>query len=145
MQGEDDLIDEDATIVQRDPGYEKPDDARRDDCERVHAILSMGVAGVDAALRNAYGEPLLHLALEYDYAHAPQMLAVVLAAGADPNERSPVDDVFPLESPWLTDEPSDAPGPFAALKCASLVRHGARCCRSARQPAALIRQEVGIR
>ena len=134
VQGDDDMIDEDDTIIERDPGYQKSDTDRRDDCERVRSILTMGVVGVDAAMRNAHGEPLLHLALEYDYGHAPQMLAVVLAAGADPNELSVVDDalVHPLESPWLTDDDTAV----AALKRACLIRHGAR--GTARQPAELI-------
>ena len=81
-------------------------------------------------MHNAHGEPLLHLALEYDYGHAPQMLAIVLAAGADPNERSLIDDalVHPLESPWLTNDDEVV----AALKRACLLRHGARCPPSAR-------------
>ncbi len=87
-------------------------------------------------MHNAHGEPLLHLALEYDYGHAPQMLAIVLAAGADPNERSLIDDalVHPLESPWLTNDDEVV----AAMKRACLLRHGARCHPSARQPAEII-------
>ncbi|KAL1507660.1 hypothetical protein AB1Y20_007277 [Prymnesium parvum] len=99
--GEEEVCGEDETVLERDPGFEKAPPLRQADCARVRHILSCGASGVDASWRSIYGETLVHLALEYDHRHPPEMLLVVLEAGADPTARNELDGELAVESSWL--------------------------------------------
>ena len=131
ITGEDDLAEpDDQTIIEHNPGYEKSDEQRSIDCARVAAILGSSVEGVHANLKWEYGETLLWMAIEYDHAHPPQMIEVLLSAGADPNAANAIDGQVPLQNPWLSDDDEmAAEGPkvrdLIAMKRALLVRAGA--------------------
>jgi hypothetical protein len=131
VAGEEEEMAEDDTFLNREPGYEKSAQQRLSDCQRVRQILASGALGVSANLVSAYGEPLLLLALEYDYGHGAQMTRMVLEAGADPNLPSEVDGVRPLDSHWLShdgSEPAEDGSEHAARnaeKRACLIAHGA--------------------
>ena len=122
ISGEDEVCGVDDTVLDRDPGHEKTASQRQNDCERVAVILGLGAEGVNASLRWVYGETLVHLALEYDHRHAPEMLLTVLKAGADPNSPNAMDGERPLESPWLEHEEDS----HVSQKRACLCRFGAR-------------------
>ena len=131
ITGEDDLAEpDDVTIIEHNPGYEKPTEQRSVDCTRVAAILSSGVEGVHANLTWTYGETLLWMAIEYDHQHPPQMIDVLLAAGADPNTANAVDGLVPLANPWLSDdnemaEEDPSCAAYNALKRQRLIGAGA--------------------
>lgn len=99
--GEDETCAADDTVLWREPGYEKSAEQRAADCARVREILRSGAEGVHADLRWTYGESLLWCTLEYDHRHPPQMIAVVLDAGADPAMPNAMDGERPLDSRWL--------------------------------------------
>ena len=134
ITGEDDMTDngDDAenTVNLINPGYEKTDDQRRLDCERVAVILSSGVDGVSANLTWSYGETLLWMAIEYDHRHPAQMTEVVLRAGADANAPNAVDGLRPIQSPWLSSQTVAREDAFNAEKRALLISAGAAilCC-----------------
>ena len=128
ITGEDDMADDgddaEGTVNLINPGYDKTDDQRQIDCERVAAILASGVEGVHANLTWTYGETLLWMALEYDHRHSAQMLKVLLHAGADPNAPNAIDGQRPLQSPWLgeaEEEDEHVPGKRALLIQAGAV------------------------
>ena len=132
ITGEDDLAEaDDVTIIEHNPGYEKPAEQRSVDCARVAAILSSGVEGVHANLTWTYGETLLWMAIEYDHQHPPQMIDVLLGAGADPNAANAIDGQLPLANPWLSDDNADMAeedpscAAYNALKRQRLLRAGA--------------------
>jgi len=135
ITGEDDLAEpDDVTIIEHNPGYEKPTEQRCADCTRVAAILSSGVEGVHANLTWTYGETLLWMAIEYDHQHPPQMIDVLLAAGADPNAANAIDGQLPLANPWLSDdnemaEEDPSCAAYNALKREHLIRAGANVKR----------------
>jgi len=107
VTGEDefaDIDDDSATTIERQPGYDKSDEQRREDCERACAILAQRNAGVHANLTWTYGESLLWMAIEYDHQHPPQMLDVLLKAGADPSTPNEIDGLLPCEHPLLAEE-----------------------------------------
>jgi hypothetical protein len=79
-------------------GDDRTADQRNADCARVKAILS---GGISADVRLAYGETLLSCAMAYDCNEAPQMMKVVLEAGANANARNMMDDMHPLENEYL--------------------------------------------
>mmetsp|Transcript_43323 Transcript_43323/g.113865 ORF Transcript_43323/g.113865 Transcript_43323/m.113865 type:complete len:314 (-) Transcript_43323:687-1628(-) len=102
VSGEDDMAEnDDMTIIEHNPGYEKDAEQRSVDCARAAAILSSGVPGIHANLTWSYGETLLWMAIEYDHRHPPQMVDVLLSAGADPNAANAIDGMVPLQNPWL--------------------------------------------
>ena len=74
------------------------------DCMRVKDILESEESGVTCDARMAYGETLLNCALGYDCGKPPQMLSVVLAAGANPNGENDVDSCRPLDSEYLEED-----------------------------------------
>jgi len=128
ITGEDEEADraDDETFIECHPGYEKTAEQRCADCARVAAILrSAGracepsrVLGVHANLTWLYGETLLWMAIEYDHRHQPEMMDVLLQAGADPNLPNAVDGLRPLQNPWLDLEEMAPEG----AACASLIR-----------------------
>lgn len=130
VSGEDDEIGEDDTVLERDPGFEKPAPQRQEDVRRVREILGCKAEGVHANLRWKWGETLVHLALEYDHRHPPEMLLAVLEAGTDPNAPNAMDGERPLDSPWL-DQPL-AEDRHVAEKRICLLRFGAKPTKSAR-------------
>ena len=129
ITGEDDMADDgddaEGTVNLINPGYDKTDDQRRIDCERVAAILSSGVEGVSANLTWTYGETLLWMAIEYDHRHPAQMINVVLRAGADANAPNAVDGLRPIQSPWLSSQAVAREDAFNAEKRALLISAGA--------------------
>ena len=164
ITGEDDFADipDDVTLLENNPGYEKPSEQRRLDCARVATILSSGVPGVHANLTWSYGETLLWMAVEYDHRHPPEMIDVLLAAGADPNGPNAIDGLRPLQNPWLSedDEMADegeACAAFIAQKrqrlcaagadntlCRPSDEHSARGCQSQRKRALSLSSETSL-
>ena len=116
-------------------GHGLTPEQREADCARVKAILS---GGISPDVRVAYGETLLSRAMMYDSGHAPQMMRVVLEAGANANARNMMDDAHPLENEYLVGlvelyvEPEDRTydlderDKFYNEKVARLLFHGAK-------------------
>ena len=154
ITGEDDMADDcddaEKTVNLINPGYEKTDDQRRLDCERVTEILSSGVDGISANLTWTYGETLLWMAIEYDHRHPAQMTDVVLRAGADANAPNAVDGLRPIQSPWLSSQTVAREDAFNAEKRALLISAGAAilCCedggRSGRKKRPLQQVDFGM-
>lgn len=130
ITGEDDLAeerDDNDTFCEHNPGYEKSAEQRLIDCARVGAILASGVEGVTANLTWTYGETLLWMAIEYDHRHPPEMIEVLLQAGADANLPNAVDSLRPLQNPWLSEtEDMALEDAFVAQKRRRLRRAGAK-------------------
>lgn len=128
--GEEEVCGEDSTILEKNPGHAKGEAQRAADCERVRAILASGAAVVSPNVSWTYGETLLYKAIEYDFGHPAEMVAVLLEARADPNAPNALGGERPLESPWLEDEDDEGcvdahRALFNAQKRALLQRHGA--------------------
>ena len=116
-------------------GHDLTAEQREADCARVKAILS---SGISPDVRVAGGETLLSRAIMYDFGHAPQMMVVVLKAGANANARDMMDDAHPLENEYLVGlvelyvEPKDRTydlderDKFYNEKVARLLFHGAK-------------------
>ena len=110
-------------------GYEREPQQRRAEIRRVRELLSGGA--VSPHIRR-HGASLVYHALIYDHRHPPEMLRVVVEAGADVN--APIlltsssdaerDDERPLDCElWLELE-----GPYAAVNAQKrdyLIAHGA--------------------
>ena len=73
------------------------------DSARAEKILASGAQGIDANVRLESGETLLNAAVRYDFGAPPRMLKVLLAAGANPNEKNDMDGCRPIDSEWLND------------------------------------------
>ena len=105
------------------------------DCARVKEILRS--SSISPNVRLQYGETLLSLAIQYDCGDEPQMMSVLLQAGADANARNMMDDAHPLENEYLVglvalyQQPFDREydiedrDPFYDAKVALLLQSGA--------------------
>lgn len=91
-------------------GCDRSAEERVVDCTRVKEILAS--SSVSPSIRLNYGETLLSHALEYDCGHEPQMMSVVLDAGADANALNMMDDAHPLENEYLVGEVALHEPPF---------------------------------
>ena len=91
--------------------------------------MASGERGVSADARHDYGETLLSLALQYDFGAAPQMIKVVLDAGANANAENDSDSCRPLDSEWLDDDLEL--DPHVEAKRALLVAAGAKSVHDA--------------
>jgi hypothetical protein len=118
------LEDDDSDDAEGNPGYERDLEQRRRDCETVRRLLCNGDVSADE--RDNHGASLLYHALEYDHRHPPEMVRIVVEAGADVNAptHSSSCNEWPLDCElWL-----ELDGPFAEVnrrKRDYLVHHGA--------------------
>ena len=120
---EDEEIQFDHSFGSGEHGYERDAQQRRADCHRVKTILQQ--PNVSPDLRCRHGMSLLYHSLVYDHRHGPEMLKVVLDAGAGVNEPTHLGlSELPLDCElWLELE-----GPFAhwnRAKQALLIANGA--------------------